>query len=105
MAEYDRISHAFHADPANVDVNEEEWDELRDGAWPLAERIMELEPKTIADLGVQARALAYMYDEWWHQPFWGEEEEDEEEGDSHEIRHFIEAVLRLAGLPQPLQPA
>jgi hypothetical protein len=37
MAEYDRISHAFHADPANVDVNEEEWDELRDGAWPLAE--------------------------------------------------------------------
>jgi hypothetical protein len=86
----DRISRNFDwGDPT-----EKEWDDLRERMQPLAEKILQVQPTTVAGLGVQARALAYLYSEWWDEGCPGVEPGP---------RTLVENVLRVAGLPAPAQ--
>lgn len=54
---------AFHAaDPHDPDL--EDWGALRGRMHPLIDRILDLQPKTLAGLAIFARAASLSYDDW-----------------------------------------
>ena len=94
--EFCRISREHHAGKPDTSPF---WDPLREPMDEIAERLCELEPKTLAELGVIARVLAWALHEDWDDP------EEDDTIFTLLRRRFVENVLRVAGLPPPRQIA
>jgi hypothetical protein len=68
-------------------LTERDWDELHDELWPLIDDILEQTAKTLADLGVQAQAMAVERHDLWT---------SERGADEYRLRFFVERVCRLS---------
>jgi hypothetical protein len=95
---YSRVWHRiadelFPCGPNGEDLGAMAWADIHDRLAPLADRIMEHRPKTVAGLAIVARAASYVGSEWF------EDLEDEERG-----RAIIEAMCAFCGVtPLPVE--
>jgi hypothetical protein len=79
---------------AGEDLDELAWNDIHDRMWPLANRIMEHRPKTLAGLAVLARAASFAREDWF----------DDEHEESETGRSIIEAMCAFCGVtPLPAE--
>jgi hypothetical protein len=89
--EYSEAREAIHEDP---DPDPDRWDRFNDRRLPLVDAILAIKPKTVAGLGVLARAFTLWKSQEWEHP---------EVQCSQDVA-FMEAVCAFAGvLPVPIE--
>jgi hypothetical protein len=80
------------------DADDDPWNDIHDRMWPLIDAIMAIKPRTLAGLGVNARAITLHYAEQWEAAVNADDQEHH--------RAFMEAVCAIAGVvPVPLDAA
>jgi hypothetical protein len=89
-----QISDELYRGPNGEDLGAMRWSAIHDRMWPLANRIMQDRPKTVAGLGIVARAASFVCEEWF----------DDEHPDPDQDRSIIEAMCAFCGvIPLPAE--
>jgi hypothetical protein len=75
------------------ETDDDEWERVTAPLEIIIEQVLSIRPETFVGLGVQARALQYI---WWDRDTHPEEDE------YAKLRHFLADAMALAGLPGPM---
>jgi hypothetical protein len=107
--EYRAVYERVHKDHEHPD---QDFDGIHAQLWSLVDRLLEHKATTLAELGVVARVLTFTEQplvgarcSLWPPEDHAAEEESRDVRDLRLLRQFVEDVLRLAGQPEPMQPA